>query len=60
MRYDVVIIGNGIAACAALRRLQGIGLHLAVVAPARTAGFQIGESLSPAANEELRSLGYGE
>ena len=60
MIYDLIIIGNGIAACAALLRLKEQGLQVAVIAPSQRPSFKIGESLSPSANQELRHLGIYE
>ena len=61
MIYDLVIVGNGIAACAALLSLPKGKWCIAVIAPESDAGlserFKIGETLSPAANEELKLLG---
>lgn len=57
MTYDLLVIGNGIAACAALLRLKDSGLSIAVLAPSERPPFKIGETLSPASNQELRYLG---
>ena len=57
MTYDLVVVGGGIAAAAALIRLQGSGRRIAVIRQEATPGFKIGETLSPAANQELRLLG---
>jgi flavin-dependent dehydrogenase len=57
MRYDLVVVGGGIAAAAALIRLQGSGLRIAVIRQEDKPDFKIGETLSPAANQEFRLLG---
>lgn len=56
MLNDLVIVGGGLAASAALIALRGAGLRVAVVRPAAAANFKIGETLSPAANRELLAL----
>lgn len=57
MSLDVVIVGGGIAANAALCALRDGGLAVGAIAPAGQAGERIGETLSPAANGILQQLG---
>lgn len=57
MVYDLIVIGKGIAACAALITLSKTNKRIAVIAPKAKADFKIGETLSPSANVELKKLG---
>ncbi len=57
VHYDLIIIGKGISACAAIISLFESGNRIAVLAPENNNKFKIGETLSPSANKELKKLG---
>ena len=58
---DLLVIGGGIASAAAVIALKGSGRSVVVLSPlADRSGDKIGESLSPAANPELKKLGLWE
>jgi len=55
--FDAVVVGAGIAGASVLLALPvSHGLKVAVIAPPQIPGFRIGESLPPAAREELKRL----
>lgn len=63
MVYDLIIVGKGIAACAAAISLSKCRWRIAVIAPEEELDstllaerFKIGETLSPAANQALQAL----
>ncbi|MEM1119415.1 MAG: tryptophan 7-halogenase [Bacteroidota bacterium] len=55
--YDIIVVGAGVASAAALLALRNAGRKVAVLAPPPTQRFKIGETLAPAANQELSLLG---
>ncbi len=59
-RFDIAIIGGGVAACAAALSLGDTGLSTVLVAPALDGADCIGEFLSSSANALLRELGVAE
>lgn len=60
MKYDLIIIGAGVAATSALISLRTSGLRIALIAPSQRPAFKIGETLGPGGINELRSLGLSE
>jgi len=55
--FEIAIVGRGPAAAAALIALRDAGLSVGVIAPPRTFGDRVGETLSPAAKAVLKKLG---
>lgn len=60
MKYDLIIIGAGVAASSALISLRTSGLQIATIAPKQRLSFKIGETLGPAGVLELQALGIFE
>ncbi len=60
MKYDLIIIGAGVATSSALIALKNAGLQIAVVAPGGQSDFKIGETLAPAGWMELQQLGISD
>ena len=59
-RYDIAIVGGGIAGCAAALTLADSGRSVVLLAPPDDGADRFGEFLSPAANPLLRELGLAE
>jgi flavin-dependent dehydrogenase len=59
-RYDIAIVGGGIAGCAAALTLADSGRSVVLLAPPDDGADRFGEFLSPAANPLLRALGLAE
>ncbi|MEY3628527.1 MAG: hypothetical protein RLY91_293 [Pseudomonadota bacterium] len=56
MKTDIVVVGSGIAASAAMIRLQQLGLSATQIAPVEKSSDRIGETLSYTANQLLKQL----